>query len=159
MLTSDPVIPTEEGIFVSQKWMHLSEMLKDYNPQLELKWIPPNLRDPEDRLRCYVITHRDINGKEYVVLYASELDLPEDIMGRVFANDMKHGDVQARMDARNTAAKLFEMKAKEEELAEKEELAAWLVQTKRTNPTFRDKDGELVKLDSQLNRVEHKRHM
>lgn len=158
-MSADPVIPTQEGIFVSSKWLHLSEMLKDYNPQLELKWIPPQNRAPEDRLRCYVITHRDSNNKEYVVMYASELDQPEDIMGRVFANDMKHGDVQARMDARNTAHKLFQMKAQEEELAEKEELSAWLVQTNKTNPTFRDKSGELVKLDGQLNRVSRKTHL
>ena len=158
-MIDDSIVATEEGVFVSSKWLYLSEMLKDYNSQLELKWIPPKARAPEDRLRCYVITHRDNQNKEYVVMYASELDQPEDIMGRVFANDMKHGNVQDRMDARNRAHKLFELRAKEEELLAKEDLAAWLVSTKKTNPTFRDESGEIVKLDQQLNRVSRKTHL
>jgi hypothetical protein len=72
---------------------------------------------------------------------------------------MKHGNVMGRMDIRNNVNKLFEMRKQEEELAEKEDFARWLVETKKSNPVFRDKNGELVKLDSQLNRVSRKKHL
>lgn len=156
----DKLIATSEGDrFVSQKWMFLAEMLQDYNPSLELRWIPTEKREAEDRDKPYVVVSKDKQGKSYIVLYASELDQPEEVMTRVIHSDMKHGNVLERMEVRNNVQKLFEMRAKEEELAEQEEFAAWLVETKKTNPTFRDKNGELVKLDSQLNRVKRKTHL
>lgn len=153
----DKLIATSEGDrFVSQKWMFLAEMLQDYNPSLELRWIPIEKREAEDRDKPYVVVSKDKQGKSYIVLYASELDQPEEIMTRVINSDMKHGNVLERMEVRNNVNKLFEMRAKEEELAEQEEFATWLVKTNKVNPTFRDKNGDLVKLDSQLNRVKRK---
>lgn len=155
----DIIVATESGRFVSQKWMFLAEMLQDYNQSLELRWIPTELRSPEDRDKPYMVVSRDKQGKEYVVLYASELDQPEEIMTRIINSDMKHGNVLDRMEVRNNVQKLFDLRKKEEELAEREDFARWLVETKKTNPTFRDKDGSLVKLDSQLNRVQRKKHL
>lgn len=158
-MEQDIIVATQEGQFVSQKWMFLAELLQDYNPNLELRWIPPELRQAEDREQSYMVAHKDRQGKYYTVLYASESDQPEEIMTRIMHSDMKHGDVLDRMEIRNNVRKLFELRKREEELAEQEEFAAWLVKTNKTNPTFRDKSGELVKLDSQLNRVKRKTHL
>lgn len=156
----DVILATEEGRFVSQKWMFLAEMLQDYNPNLELRWIPPETRAVEDRDKPYVVAHTDKQGRSYIVLYASELDQPEEVMTRIIHSDQKHGDVLSRMDVRNNVNKLFELRKREEDLAEKEELARWLVETKKTNPVIRDKEtGELIKLDGQLNRVSRKKHL
>lgn len=155
-MEQDIIVATEEGRFVSQKWMFLAEMLQDYNPSLELRWIPTEKRAIEDRDKPYMVVHTDKQGQSYIVLYASELDEPEEVMVRIINSDMKHGDVMQRMDVRNNVHKLFELRKKEEELAEKEDFAAWLVKTNKVNPTFRDKNGDLVKLDSQLNRVKRK---
>lgn len=157
---SDKVLATSEGRFVSQKWMFLAEMIRDYNSSLELRWIPTDKRDPQDRDKPYIVVHKDNKGKEYVVLFASELDSPEEIMTRIINSDMKHGSVMERMEIRNNVRRLFELREKEEELAEQEEFAQWLVKTNKTHPTFRDKHtGEIVKLDEQLNRVERKKHL
>lgn len=156
----DIIVATEEGRFVSQKWMFLAEMLQDYNPSLELRWIPTEKRAIEDRDKPYMVVHKDKQGRNYIVLYASELDQPEEVMTRIIQSDMKHGNVLDRMEIRNNVQKLFDMRKKEEELAEQEEFATWLVKTNKVNPTFRDKHtGELVKLDSQLNRVNRKKHL
>lgn len=155
----DIIVATEEGQFVSQKWMFLAEMLQDYNPSLELRWIPPEKREAEDRDKPYMVVHQDRQGRNYIVLYASETDQPEDVMTRIIQADMKHGNVLDRMEIRNNVQRLFELRKREEELAEQEEFAAWLVKTNKANPTFRDKSGELVKLDSQLNRVQRKTHI
>lgn len=159
MTEQDRIVATEEGYFVSEKWMFLAEMLQDYNPGLELRWIPPDKRTEEDRDKPYMVVHKDRQGKEYIVLYASELDSPEEVMARIFNADMAKGDVLKRMEARNKARELFRLRALEERLAEEEDFAAWLLKTTKSNPTFRDKrTGELVKLDSQLNRVQHRKH-
>lgn len=156
---SDVIIATESGHFVSQKWMFLAEMLQDYNHNLELRWIPTSERNPEDRDKPYVIVSKDKQGRDYIVMFASELDQPEEVMAKVFQADMKHGDVLSRMEARNTANKLFEYRKQEEELEEKRELSEWLIKTNKMNPTFRSTDGELIKLDGQLNRVNRKTHL
>ena len=151
------ILSAEGNTYVDQKWSYLAEMIGDYNPLLELRWIPTDKRSPQDQNSPYIVVHTDKDNKEYIVLYASDLDTPEDIMTRLFNNDMKHGNVQTRMDTRNRVNKLFEMRAKEDELAQQEDLARWLTETKKVNPTYRNKDGELIKLDSQLNRVERKK--
>lgn len=153
------ILSAEGNTYVDQKWSYLAEMIGDYNSSLELRWIPTDKRSPEDRSKPYIVVHTDKHNKEYIVLYASDLDTPEEIMTRIINADMKHGNVQTRMDIRNNVNKLFELRAKEEQLAQEEDLARWLVATKKVNPTFRNKDGELIKLDSQLNRVQHKKVM
>jgi hypothetical protein len=153
------ILSAEGNTFIDQKWSYLAEMVHDYNPGLELRWIPTDKRSPQDRHMPYIVVHTDASNREYIVLYASDLDTPEEIMTRLINSDMKHGNVQTRMDTRNTVNKLFEMRAQEEQLAQEEDLAAWLVATKKTNPTYRNKDGELIKLDSQLNRVQRKKVM
>jgi hypothetical protein len=151
------ILSAEGNTYVDQKWSYLAEMIGDYNRQLELRWIPTDKRSRDNRESPYIVVHMDKDGKEYIVLYASNSDTPEDIMTRLFNNDMKHGNVQTRMDNRNRANKLFEMRAKEDELAQQEDLARWLTETNKVNPTYRNSDGELIKLDSQLNRVERKK--
>lgn len=151
------ILSAEGNTFVDQKWSYLAEMIQDYNPQLELRWIPTQHRTPDDRNKPYIVVHTDKNNKEYIVLYASDLDTPEEIMTRLINSDMKHGNVQTRMDIRNNVNKLFELRAKEDELAQQEDLARWLTETNKVNPTFRNEEGELIKLDSQLNRVERKK--
>jgi hypothetical protein len=153
------ILSAEGNTFVDQKWSYLAEMISDYNSSLELRWIPTDKRSPQDRSKPYIVVHTDKDNKEYIVLYASDLDTPEEIMTRLISSDMKHGNVMSRMDIRNNVQKLFEMRAKEDELAQQEDLARWLTETTKTNPTFRNDEGELIKLDSQLNRVQHKKVM
>lgn len=150
------ILSAEGNTYVDQKWSYLAEMISDYNSSLELRWIPTDKRSPQDRSKPYIVVHTDKDNKEYIVLYASDLDTPEDVMTRVINSDMKHGNVMSRMEVRNNVNKLFEMRAKEEQLAQEEDLARWLIATKKTNPTYRNSDGELIRLDSQLNRVEKK---
>lgn len=151
------ILSAEGNTYVDQKWSYLAEMIGDYNPMLELRWIPVDKRSPEDRSKPYIVVHTGKDNREYIVLYASELDTPEEIMTRLINSDMKHGNVQTRMDTRNRVNKLFELRAQEEQLAQEEDLVRWLTETTKVNPTFRNKDGELIKLDSQLNRVERKK--
>ncbi len=41
-------IPTETGRWVSEHYERLARVVQDYDPQFELRWIPPEARtDPE----------------------------------------------------------------------------------------------------------------
>ena len=144
---SNPLIATESGHFVNSKWEHLAEMVEIYNPQLELRWIPPQLREWGDN-NPYVVVHRDSNGAEYAVVYASEADSPEEIMTNIINNDMKHGDVFERMQVRNAVNKAFELARLADEMEAKEDLTAWFMKSDKNYKTFVNHKGELVKIDS-----------
>src|SRR5690348_17034786 len=94
-------VPTDDGRWVSEQYERLARVVQDYDPQFELRWIPPEHRnDPGDIERCYVIWDVVTNNP---VLYAGELSTPEEILGRLFDADNKHGNVLERIDAHNAA--------------------------------------------------------
>lgn len=159
---ADHLIATDSGHFVSQKWKHLGEMIDDYADVnftfLELRWIPPAARTSEDG-PPYVVVGKQRDGMEYAVMYAWEHDDPVDVMARIFFSHNKHGDVVDRMEARNKAAKLFEMRKLEDEMAAKEDLAKWMLQSNKNSKTYRNKEGELIRLDSDLNHYRTRKSM
>jgi multidrug resistance efflux pump len=65
------------------------------------------------------------------VFHAKETDTPERILERLFMSDNKHGDVLARLDAKNAAIRAMEMRAKLDEAEERKDQAAWFAKTKK----------------------------
>ncbi len=155
----EALVATEDGHFVTQKWAHLAQMIEDFDSKLELRWIPPNLREIGDGMP-YVVVAKQKDGQEYAVLYAQDSDDPVDVMAKLFDASMKHGDVLTRMRNRNAAVKLFEMKKQLEEELERQEQVAWLASNPKNYKTWRNpRTGELVKLDSNLNRINTRKHI
>lgn len=120
-------IPTESGIWVNEHFERLARVVQDYDPQFELRWIPPEARsDPEDRKKPYVIWDLYTNTP---VLFASELDTPEGILGRLFECDNKNGNVLERLDAHNAAIKAMQMKEQMDLSEARKDYAAFLIGT------------------------------
>lgn len=110
----------DAGQWISEKFSTLAEIVKEYDPYLELRWIPTDKRTREDK-KPYVIVDTRTN---YPVTYASELDIPEQILARVIEGDNKQNNVIKRLEAQDVANKLFAMKEflnKMEEAAEEAE--------------------------------------
>lgn len=121
--------PTDDGRWVSETYERLARVVQEYDPQFELRWIPPDQREtPSDVTKCYVIWDVAANAP---VLFAGELDTPESILGRLFDSDNKHGNVLDRIEAHNAAIKALEMKAELDANEEKLEKIAWLIGTKK----------------------------
>src|SRR6266496_3742856 len=116
-------IPTETGRWVSEHYERLARVVQDYDPQFELRWIPPEARtDPEDRKKPYVIWDLVTNS---AVMFASELDTPEDILTRMFMGDNSKGNALERLDAHNAAVKAMEMKEQLDLSEERQDYAAF----------------------------------
>lgn len=132
----DPAVPTESGHWVSEQYARLAEVVSDYDPQFELRWIPPEHRaSREEKSKPYVVWDTITNT---AVFFASELDTPVDILTKLFEGDNKHGDVLKRLDARNAAVKAMELKAELEKREEQMEYAAFLMATKKNYITLED---------------------
>lgn len=116
---SNIYIPDTDNVnqWVSEKFSILAEIVQEYDPHLELRWIPTDMRTREDK-KPYVIVDTRTN---YPVIYASELDIPEQILAKLIEGDNKNQNVLKTLEAQDAANKLFAMKEylnKMEEAAE-----------------------------------------
>lgn len=122
-------IPSDDGRWVSEHYERLARVVQDYDPQFELRWIPPEHREtPEETKNCYVIWDIVANAP---VLFASELDSPVEVLTRLFDSDNKHGNVLERLDKHNKAVEAMRMKEQMDLAEERQEYVSWLMQTKQ----------------------------
>lgn len=102
----------------------LAEIIHDYKPGLELRWIPNAQRlDPMDEVRPYCIVLNLSNGGEELVMYLTEQEVanPPGVLARLFNSDhSKHpaGAVLQRIENSERAKAIWEAKKAEEERAE-----------------------------------------
>lgn len=126
---SNTFVPTDDGRWVSENYERLARVVQDYDPQFELRWVPPENREtPEERQKPYVIWDTKFNN---VVFYCSELDSPQEILSRLFLGDTTKHDVLAVLDAQNAAARALEMKEQIDAAEERQEYISWLMATKK----------------------------
>ena len=122
-------VPTDDGRWVSEQYERLARVIQDYDPQFELRWIPPEHREtPEDIKNCYAVWDTVANVP---VFYAGELSTPEEILTRLFNGDNSKGNVLQRIEAHNAAVRAMEMKEKMDRAEERQERIAWLIGTKK----------------------------
>lgn len=110
-------IPTDEGRWVNADFERLARNIKDYDSALELRWIPPDKRTREDKKPYCIVDTRT----ETVILHASELDTPAEILTRLYLADSDNGNVLDRIEAHNLAIqnlKLAEWLDEREEMME-----------------------------------------
>lgn len=151
----DHALLSEDGYFRSEKMLRLAEILEDFSPELELRWIPPDKRNDVDKSKPYCIVHIPSNRAKpsYVVMYVTELDDPVDVLARLWYGDTRRDDVLRKVEAREAAEKAFQMKKHMEETQEKADLFHFLM-TNRSKfwTSYKDDKGNLVKLDDQRRR-------
>lgn len=92
----------------------LAEIIHDYKPSLELRWIPNAKRtDPTEEALPYVIVNRLSNGGEEPVFYLSEAEVanPQGVLARLFNSDnSKHrpGAILRRIENSERAKAIWE---------------------------------------------------
>lgn len=143
-------IPTDDGQWVDENYERLARLIQDYDHNLTLAWIPPDKRTRDDK-KPYVIIDTLTNTP---VMYASELDTPNDILTNLFMADNKQGDVLSRIEASNNAAQLLEQKTRLDQYEEEMDKAEFLFRSKTNYLKMgKNEDGKLIKMDDQRNRI------
>lgn len=113
-------LPDADGHFVSDNQRRVAAVLRDYDPYLEIQWIPPADREPVQD-KPFRVVHRIPGRDPYVVCFADECD--ERLLARVFQSDNSKGNVQNYVDAHNAAVEAMRLKEKMERNQEAHELA------------------------------------
>lgn len=106
----DIMIPTEDGHFVSEKHAQISEIINDFDPNLQLAWIPPEHRTVYDLKPFAVIHTHPTSAFQTVVMYIAEDELDERVIARLFEGDITKNDVIGRLEAEDAARNVLKLK-------------------------------------------------
>lgn len=116
-----------EGQMLSAEALRIAEIIYDYDPRLELAWIPPN-----DRLLIeeypYSVIYNDPSGRRDVVMRLRETELDHRVLARLWETDTAKGsNILSAIEAEEAARQAIELKKQQDDLEEKRELAAWMI--------------------------------
>lgn len=145
----------ETGTFISSKMQRLAEIIKDYDPYLELRWIPSDKRTNSDTLPYVVVDTRPGNPN-YPVFYFSETTPPEEVLEKIFLGDNARQDVLAKVDARNAAIEAFRLKEQLDAMEEAHDQFHFLATSRSNNYVNWGRDpktGKKIKLDVNRRRM------
>ena len=133
-----------DGHFVSQKQVQINEVLQDYDPTLQLQWIPPDQRSAEDV--AFRVVAFPPGRAPYAVCFASEVD--ERLLARVFEADQRRGGNRLTfLENYENALQLTKAKAAFEQRQEDHELAASVLRNTKSSYKVRNRQGELIDLE------------
>jgi hypothetical protein len=144
-----PVI-ADDGSWVNGDYERLGRIIKDYDSQLALAWIPPEAREAHEKFPYAVIDTRN----DQIVFLIKADETPVEILQRLFNSDATRGNVLDRLHADNAAVKAWQMKTNMDELREAQELALFMVKSPLNFMKITNTSGEKVKLDDQRRRIE-----
>jgi hypothetical protein len=122
-------LPTGEGHFISEKQRRISELIAELYPHIELQWIPPDQRGPDDF--AFRVVDCIPGRPPYVVLFANECD--ERILARLIQADNTKRDINNYLDCHNAAVELYEAKKRREERMELHEFMYAALRSRKIN--------------------------
>lgn len=96
---------------ITEKHRRVDELLKAYDPYLELHFIPPGSRGPLDT-KPWAVIHRVPGRPAYTVGFFDDAD--ERLLARIISIDNAQGNVLNRVNAYNVAVEALQMKEQQE---------------------------------------------
>lgn len=118
-----------DGHFVSEKQVRINEVLRDYDPNLQLQWIPPDKRSHEDK--AFRVVHFPDGQAPYLVCTADEAD--ERLLAQVFEADQRNSPNKlSYIDNFNNALELMRAKEDQDRRQEDHELAAAVLRNRKS---------------------------
>ena len=76
--------PLADGSWINSRIARIVEIIQDYDPMLEVRWIPRNKRDPGDDV--FQIVDKRINRVAFTV--KDEASFDESVLNKIFKADM-----------------------------------------------------------------------
>jgi hypothetical protein len=120
-----PSLDVREAI--TREFEVLAEVIQDFDPRLELCWIPYEKRTSEDK-KPWAIVHTH-QGNRHIVLTASELDPPKDILARLWGADTVRHDVVRELEVHNAAQEALDHRRNLDDLEQAADETKFMVST------------------------------
>lgn len=123
------ILDPNSGMALSAEHTRIAELIKEYEPSLELAWVPPENRTLNEEFPFAVI-HRVQGVEPYVVMRLRENEVDHRVLARLYAADNSRGNVLSDIELEEKARRQVAARKAEEELAEAHEMAAWAIRSK-----------------------------
>jgi hypothetical protein len=100
----DLPVPHDDGHFISDRVSRTVELIRQYDSNLDVVWLPPERRDNPNDPEFYVV-ERMADGRTLPVFSIQSAEfMDERLLERIYETDaLKQDDVLSAMDARNKA--------------------------------------------------------
>lgn len=103
-------VVTEDGHFVSERHERIAAMIKDFDEELELAWVPPEHRAANDNTPPFAVICRPRDKQPYIVFTIKEDELDERVIARLINGDNTHNDPLAWAQAQEDADEAYRLK-------------------------------------------------
>jgi len=124
----DLPIPLGDGHWVNAKVARCVELIKEYDSKLDVVWIPPEKREPDED--AFIIVELTPKGPQPIFSVKSEEFMDERLLEQIYRYDAaKHNNVLSEMDARNKAKRDMIRKKHQEELMAAHDLAQHILKS------------------------------
>lgn len=135
MNTSGAVDLTQSHVFVdgqlvSAKIQRIVEAIRDYEPELDVQWIPPGART--EGQAAFAIIHRPVGHPSYVLFYVkSEEEFDERVLAKIIYNDQRNGKTATMSDleAWEETQKRIQKQEYLDKMEEANDIAAFVAKT------------------------------
>lgn len=119
--------PTEQGYWVDEHHARISELIKQYNPELELCWIPPDDRSREEEFP-YAVKHNPKNAEPYIMFRIRKGELDHRVLAKIYDWDnAKHPDILGSIEAQERAQVAIRQKELEDAASDRKDFIRTLV--------------------------------
>ena len=125
------ILDNASGQALSQQHTRIAEIIHDYNPELELAWIPPSDRTAFDA-RPFAIIHNQPNGGRYVVGTFTEAEMDHRIIAHLFNHDAKNRNVLADLEREEAAKELLRLKELQDEAEDRHAMGRAMINTHKS---------------------------
>ena len=118
-----------DGQLVSEKIHRIIQAIKDYEPELDVAWIPPGAR--REGQAAFAIIHRPVGKAEYVLFYVqNEDEFDERVLYKIIYCDGRNGQVTlSELEAFEAGQKLLKRQAYLDALEEAHDMARFVLKT------------------------------
>jgi hypothetical protein len=116
------------GEMISRSMNRIQEIIQDYNPDLELVWIPPRDRTAFDR-QPFAVVHRPVGKPAYIVMFLKEDEVNETLLARLWSHDNSNGDVLTKLEALEAARQAVTLKKQMEDEEVRKELVGSIIKS------------------------------
>lgn len=118
------ILDPGSGYALSAEHQRVAEVINEYDPHLELIWIPPDERAESDR-QPFAVRHNPPGRESYIVFRLAENEVDYRVLVRLFTGDNSRQDVLTTIEAGEAARRLLDMKKQMDEQEEAKEIATW----------------------------------
>lgn len=108
----------------------IAEIIQDFNPDMELAWIPPEERNAFD-IKPFAIRHNPPNAPSYIVGFFSEEEMDHRIIAHLFSIDTTRNDVLGNLEREEAAKRALQMKEQIERDEMRKDFAKSLLKSRK----------------------------